>query len=70
MDKHVQKSCGPFEEWIEDLRGWSAEDIGAECCEIKVKVKIRNHGEHFGLHTKGDEKLLKGFKLGLGDGGS
>lgn len=70
MNKHVQMSCGSFEELIEDLCGWSAEDIGIEFCEIKLKVEIRNHGKDFGLYTKGNGKSFKCFRLELGVGGS
>lgn len=40
IEKHVQKSCGPFEELIEVLCGWNAEDIGTGCGEIKLEVEL------------------------------
>lgn len=69
-NKHVQKSCGPFEELIEGLCGWNARDTGAECCEVKIEVEIRYHDKDFCLYTKGNGKSLKCFKLGLGVRGS
>lgn len=40
IEKHVQKSSGSFEELIEGLCGWSAEDSGSGCCELKFEVEI------------------------------
>lgn len=70
MNKRVQMSCGSFEELIEDLCDWSAEDIGIEFCEIKLKLEIRYHDKDFGLYTKGNGKSFKCFRLELGVGGS
>lgn len=64
----MQMSCGSFEKLIENLCGWSTDNIRTECCEIKLEVEIKYHDKDFGLYTKENGKLLKCFKLGSPEG--
>lgn len=64
----MQMSCGSFEKLIENLCGWSTDNIGTECCEIKLEVETSCHDKDCGLYTKENGKLLKCFKLGALEG--